>query len=203
MSFTTFKNLGLTACATVLLAGCVSGPQLVPAGKFTAGGPSSLTLDRDWSDVTKVFSHHADKVKILSIDGILLNRLYVSDGLAAADPLTVNSLTGDTTEHPSAHGHADMSLSEQMEFVSRSVSVLDYQKVETGNPQPVMVGAVKGIRFEFTARTTEGLNMRGLAQAVSSKGLGYYVVYIAPAEYYYDANLKNAVAAMNSVKLPG
>ena len=203
MTIHNFKNLALASCATILLAGCISGPELVPAGKFTAGGPSSVTLDRDWADATKVFAHHAEKVKILSIDGVLLNRLYVSDGLAATDPLMVDPVAGDTADHPSPRGKADMSLSEQMEFVSRSVSALDYQKVETGNPQPVMVGAVKGIRFEFTARTTEGLDMRGLAQAVSSKGLSYYVVYIAPAEHFYGANLKNATAAMDSVKLPG
>ena len=203
MTVHNFKNLALASSAAILLAGCVSGPDLVPAGKFTAGGPSSVTLDRDWADVTKVFGHHADKVKVLSIDGVLLNRLYVSDGLAATDPLMVDATTGDTTEHPAPRGKADMSLSEQMEFVSRSVGVLDYQKVETRNPQPVMIGAAKGIRFEFTARTTEGLDMQGLAQAVSSKGLSYYVVYIAPAEHFYGANLKNATAVMDSVKLPG
>lgn len=195
-------RLAGAAAAMALLSGCLSGPPLVPAGKFTAGGPSSVTLDRDWADVTKLFGHHADKVKILSIDGVLLNRLYVSDGLAATDPLMVSPLQGDDSNHPAPRGKADMSLSEQMEFVARSVAALDYQKVETSNPQPVTIGANKGVRFEFTARTAEGLNIKGLAQAVPVKGLSYYVVFIAPAEHYYDANLKNATAAMDSVKLP-
>ena len=199
----TFIRLGLAACAMAVLSGCVSGPALVPAGKFAAGSGADVTLDRDWADVTKLFAHHAEKVKILSIDGILLNRLYVSDGLTASDPLMVDAVQGDTTEHPAPRGKSDMSLSEQMEFVSRSVAALDYQKVETSNPQPVMIGAVKGIRFEFTARTADGLNIRGLAEAVSSKGVNYYVVYLAPAEHYYNASLKNATAAMDSVKLPG
>ncbi len=185
-----------------LLSACASGPALVPAGKFTAGGPASLTLDRNWSDVSKLFYIKAPKVRILSIDGILLNRLYVSDGLGPNDPLMVGPQHADTANDPAPRGKADMSLSEQMEFVAASVTALDYQKVTTLDPHPVTVGDSKGVRFEFTARTSDGLDMHGLAQAVSKGGLSYYIVYIAPQEHYYAASLANATAAMDSVKLP-
>ncbi len=202
------KNLirGLALSAGLLVAtslsGCVSGPALVPAGAYAPGDTAHLTLDRDWSDVTKLFARSAPKVKVLSIDSFVLNRLYVSDGLGASDPLIISPAQGDTSAHPAPRGKADMSLSEQMEFVSRAVGELDYQKVETSNPQPVKAGDAHGVRFEITARTTDGLNMRGLAQVVNSKGLSYYVIYLAPAEHYYDASLKNATAVMDSLKLP-
>jgi hypothetical protein len=203
MTIKTMLKLGVTAAlAATLLSACASAPPLVPAGKLTVASAYSVNLDRNWADVSKLFYRRAPKVRILSIDGVLLNRLYVSDGLTSSDPLMVSPLQGDTTNHPAPRGKAGMSLSEQMEFVAGSVSELDYQKVETRNPQPVTIGDRKGVRFEFTARTTDGLNMRGLAQAVSDKGLSYYIVYIAPEEHYYGATLSNVKAAMDSAKLP-
>ncbi len=190
-------RLCLAATAIALLSACASAPVLAPAGKF-----QSLTLDRDWSDATTVYPGKGPKTKFLTVDGFLLNRLYVADGVGPADPLFISPTKGDTSTNPAPRGKADMSLTEQMEYVASAVGALDYQKVETSNPKPVMVGDTKGVRFELTAKTTEGLNIHGLAQAVSKKGLSYYVVYLAPQEHYYDATLKNAVAAMDSQKLP-
>lgn len=191
-------QLALATAGLLSLAACAGGPTLAPAGKF-AQGSHSVTLDRDWS------AYSADsrtKTRMLTVDGILLNRLYVSDGLSPSDPLFVDPVRGDNETNPAPRGKADMSLSEQMEYVATAVSVLDYQKVETLNPKPVTVNGAKGVRFEFTAKTSEGLNMKGLAQSVSKNKLNYYIVYIAPAEHYYDAGLKSAVAAMDSEQLP-
>ena len=197
-------KLALAGMATsLLLAGCVSGPTLAPAGSLAVGDGYSVTLDRNWSDVTGSMGiGKAPKVRVLTVDGVLLERLHVSQGLTSADPLMVSQTTGDTTNSPALRGKGDMSLSEQMEFVAQSVTALDYHKVETANPKPVQVGAVKGVRFELTAVTSEGLNIKGLAQAVSSNGKSYYIVYLAPAEHYYDAYLKNVTAVMDSAKLP-
>ncbi|MDV6329843.1 hypothetical protein [Asticcacaulis sp. 201] len=203
MTMKTVLKLGAaTAAAAVLLTGCASGPPLVPAGKMSVASKYSVTLDRNWADVSKLFFRRAPKVRILSIDGVLLNRLYVSDGLTFVDPLMVNAMRGDTKNSPAPRGKLNMSLSEQMEFVSSSLATMDYLKVETSNPKPVTISGAKGVRFEFTARTAEGLNLHGLAQAVSDKGLNYYIVYIAPEEHYYAANLKNVVATMDSANLP-
>lgn len=184
------------------LSACVPTPVLAPQGQFTAG-TANANLDRNWSDMTKMWGAGiGKKVHILTIDGLGLNRLLVSEGLTADDPLTINPMKGDTKTNRALRGKADMSLSEQMEFVSGSIAQLDYHKVEVASPKPVTISGVKGVRFELTGVTTEGLNVRGLAQAVSKGGLNYYVVYLAPAEHYYDANLSNAIAVMDSVKLP-
>jgi hypothetical protein len=193
----TFR-MALAAAALLSLAACSSGPELAPTGKF-AQGAHGVTLDRNWS------AYPADsrtKTRMLTVDGVLLNRLYVSDGLSPSDPLFIDPIRGDTQTNPAPRGKADMSLSEQMEYVATALSVLDYQKVETSNPKPVTVGTAKGVRFEFTAKTTEGLNIKGLAQAVSKNKLNYYIIYVAPAEHYYDAGVKNAAAAMDSEQLP-
>lgn len=190
---------GLLAVSALLgLTACVSAPELAPAGKFTQGA-QTVTLDRDWSAYPK---DSRLKTRMLTVDGLLLNRLYVSDGLTPADPLFIDPIRGDTATNPAPRGKADMSLSEQMEYVGTALTVLDYQKVETRNPKPVTVSGAKGVRFEFTAKTSDGLNMKGLAQAVSKNKQNFYIIYVAPAEHYYDAGLKNAVAAMDSEQLP-
>lgn len=191
-------HLALATAALVSLAACAGGPTLAPAGKFTQGA-QSVTLDRDWSAYT---ADSRTKTRMLTVDGVLLNRLYVSDGLSPSDPLFIDPTHGDTESNPAPRGKADMSLSEQMEYVATALTVLDYQKVETQSPKPVTVSGAKGVRFEFTAKTSDGLNIKGLAQAVSKDKKNFYVIYIAPAEHYYDAGVKNAVAAMDSEVLP-
>ena len=72
----------------------------------------------------------------MTIDGVLLNRLYVSNGLGSDDPLMIG-IGGDNKNDPAPRGKADMSLSEQIEYVGRSVSELDFLNVETKSPKPV------------------------------------------------------------------
>jgi len=95
-----------------------------------------------------------------------------------------------------------MSLTEQMEFVANSVSELGFVKVEYASPKPVTVSDTKGVRFEIITKTKEGLDTKGLAQAVSKNGKNYYIVYIAPKIHYFNANKNNVIAIMDSQKLP-
>lgn len=196
----TLKTVAVIGASVAILAACGSGPRLVPAGKL-AFGNASVTFGRDWSDIGVLSYHKAKKVRILSIDGPGLNRLYISDGLTSDDPLMVSPTAGDRKNAPAPRGKKDMSLSEQMEFVATSLNVLEYQKVETDNPKPVTVGDSRGVRFEFTAKTSDGLDIKGVAQAVSKGGLNYYIIYLAPAEHYFDARLKDALAVMDSAKV--
>jgi hypothetical protein len=184
--------LSLSGCATVSLA---------PKGNFALGA-SSVTLSRDWSDVSVLYYNRAKKVKILSIDAPGLNRLFISEGLTAKDPLMVHPMKGDNTNAPAPRGKDNMSLQEQIEFVAASLSALEFQKVETSSPKPVTLGAQRAVRFEFTAKTPEGLNIKGVAQAAAKGNLHYYIVYVAPEEHYFNASLKEVLVTMDSVKLP-
>ena len=191
--------------AALSLTACTTAPVLAPTGAYTVAPSYSVKLDRNWSDLSQATffkSSTAPKVRLLSIDGLQLNRLYISEGLTPDDPLIANPARPDTKTTPTLRGKSDMSLSEQMEFVSQSVAALDYHKVETRNPQPVTVGSVKGVRFELTASTPEGLHMHGLAQAAAKDGKSYYIVYLAPEEHYYAASLASVTAIMDSAKLP-
>ncbi len=201
---TSALKLGTAAAVFALLLGaCATGPTLAPKGAF-ASGKDTVTLDRDWSlyPAGLIMTGMGPKTKLLTLDGPLLNRLYVSDGLGADDPLFISPTKGDSSSNPAPRGKANMSLSEQIEYVATAIGTLDYQKVQTSAPKPVTVGGAKGVRFEITAKTSDGLNVHGLAQAVSKGGLNYYVVYLAPDNHYYNASLPAVQAAMDGQKLP-
>jgi hypothetical protein len=201
MIFTNRRLVFTFALSLLALSGCAIKPALAPKGSFAAGGLRT-TLGRDWSDISKLYPMRAKKVSILTIDGTELNLLFVSDGLTHENPLMISPSRGDRKNAPAPRGKVGMSLSEQIEFVASSVAALEYQKVETANPHPVTLSGIRGVRFELTAKTRNGLDIKGMAQAVSKGKQTYYVVYLAPAEHYYEASLKDALTVMDTAVLP-
>ncbi|MFT4090641.1 MAG: hypothetical protein QM645_07910 [Asticcacaulis sp.] len=187
--------LALTLAA-VLLSGC-SAVVLAPKGPLAVGS-AQVSLSRDWSDITKLYYQRAKKVKVLSLDGPGLNRLYISDGLSSKDPLMVHPQRGDRKSAPAPRGKANMSFQEHIEYVSTSLGVIDLQQVTTSSPKPVDLGGTRAVRFDITAKTPEGLDLKGVAQAYSKGNLNYYIIYIAPAEHYYGAALNDVLTTMDS-----
>lgn len=188
----------LFSALALALSACASAPVLAPPGAFGSG--QTVQLDRNWSDLSATWQQNNKKVRLLTIDGMLLNRLYVSQGLGAEDPLMIGP-QGNRNTHPAPRPAANMSLSEQMEYVGRALTEMGYLRVETKTPRPVTVSGQRGIRFEISMRTTDGLAMSGLAQAVNKNGLNYYIIYLAPSAHYYGVTLPNAVKVMDSAAI--
>lgn len=182
------------ACAALALvaAGCASIAR-APAGPLKVGA-TKVALTRDWNDVTPLLPGQVKKVRVLSIDGPLLNRLYITDGLGPGDRL----IKGVAKEKPTPTLRVGMTSAERMEFVADSVAAIGYQRVETVKPRPVRFDGQPGIRFDLTARTPEGLNVAGTAQAAEVAGKTYVVLYLAPAEHYYAATLADVEQVMTS-----
>lgn len=181
------------ALAALALAGCAAITP-VPAGPLALGDNHSVTLNRMWSDVSNVLPGKSAKVKVLSIDGPLLNRVYVVQGLAPGEGL----LTAAAKEHPVPTFHADMSATELVEFVSDSVTAAGYQRVETSKLRPAKFGTAGAVRFDIAAKTATGLEMQGAAEVAAAGGKLYLVLYLAPAEHYYATTLPDVEAIMNS-----
>jgi hypothetical protein len=176
------NQLRRSAAAIILLLGlsaCVSITP-VPAGKLTLGGGRQVTLGRQWSDVSAIMPQRAPKVRVLSIDGPLLNRLYVAQGLAPGEGL----LKKAAKEKPTPVFHADMSPTEQVEFVAASIAAMGYQRVETSGLRPAKIGADDALR--------------GVAQVANLSGKLHLLLYLAPAEHYYEATRGEVEAIMAS-----
>jgi hypothetical protein len=183
------------ACALALsgLAACVAVTP-VPAGAVALGGNHKVVLGRMWSDISAILPQRAKNVRVLSIDGPLLNRLYLAQGLAPGDGL----LKSASKEHPAPVFHADMSPTETVEFVTDSVAAIGYQQVTTSRLRPAQIGASNALRFDLEAQTESGLELKGTAQAAVIAGKLYLVLYLAPAEHYFDANMSEVEAILHS-----
>lgn len=151
-----------------------------------------------WSDVSNVMFGRTKEVRVLSIDGPVLNRLYIVDGL----PVGGRMIRSPSKERPSPTVRADMSPTERIEFVSDSVAAFDYQRVGTERPRPAKLGGVDAIRFDIVAVTKDGLDMKGTAVVAEAKSKLYLILYLAPAEHYYDTYLKEVETIMQSARLP-
>jgi hypothetical protein len=186
---------GLAALgATLALAACAA-VSAVPAGPYKVGS-HGMTLDRNWSDISNLQTAKPRKVRLLSVDGPLLNRLYVSDALAPGDFLVKPT----ARERPTPTYRAGMTPQEHVEFVTDSVSALEYQRVETTNLRPTTFAGGQAVRFDLTGATKEGLDVRGTAQVAERDGRLYVILYLAPAEHYFAANLQHVEAAMASAR---
>lgn len=182
--------LMLSACATIADA---------PAGPLKVGTGYELQLGREWSDISQTMVGRAQNVRLLSVDGPLLDRLYISGGMAPGDYL----IKPTVKEHPTPTLRKDMTASERIEFITDSVSALDYQRVQPVKPRPVKFGGADAIRVDLTAQTKEGLEIAGTATIANAGGKTYVILYLAPAEHYYKANLDEVEHIMTSAKLPG
>lgn len=187
--------LGIAAlAATLALSACVSIKN-APPGPYAAGKGYTVTLGRQWSDITAIMLYQAKGVHLLSIDGPLLNRLYITDGIAPGGFM----LKPEAKEQPTPTFRAGMAPNELVEFVADSVTALGYQRVETVNPRPARFGDGVAIRFDLTAKTKEGLDMSGTALVAERGGKAYVILYVAPTEHYYAENLAEVEKVMGSV----
>ena len=191
-------NAALAMVALLAVSGCVSITD-APAGAFKVGNAYSVTLTRQWADISQIMNARPKNVRLLSIDGPLLNRLYLTDALSPGDYLVKPA----SKEKPTPTYRADLSPTEIVEFVANSVSALDYLKVETSNLRPGQFAGTQGIRFDLTATTKEGLDISGTALATEKGGKLYVILCLAPTEHYYGDVLPEVEAIMQSASVAG
>lgn len=189
-------TLAVIAASALSLSACVA-ITLAPAGDYAVGKGAHVTLDRNWSDMSALMPNQPKTVKLLTLDGYLLNRLYLTAGLADGEPFVRPARREATTPLY----RSEMSLTEQVEFVADSVTALDYERVETSRVRPAEVSGQRGARFDIVARTKQGLDVKGVGQVVEKNDRLFVAIYLAPAEHYYAAGLASAEAAMSSFRL--
>jgi hypothetical protein len=176
----TTRRAVLAAPIAAFAAGCATGGGIV-TGQYRAANAFNVTLGREWSDISWLLPNRPPNVRLLSIDGPLLNRLY----LAALEPgqSLVRPSDRDT---PRPTFRADMNDTELVEFVIDCVAQ-EYQTPEATALRPQNLGASPGVRFDVTARTAEGLNISGTALAALTGERLHLMLFLAPSEHYYGA----------------
>lgn len=183
--------------AVLLMAGlsaCVSVEGVGP-GPYTYNKKVTVDLGKTWTAWPR---DGRTDMQALSIDGVALNELLFADEIRDGDSL----IYIQAREKIVPKFRSDMSAPEIAEFVADSLSYASYQNVETQNLRPDDFGSVDGLRFDLKADTTAGLNMLGTAKAGVRAGELLLILYLAPAEYYYDLHEAEVERILASVRLP-
>src|SRR5262249_30831155 len=157
------RRMLLLAGAAAPLAACATGATLASQGAYKAG-PISVTLSRDWSDLTRALGQHAPGMHCLTVNGPLLDRLYVVT--LNAEEAMFPPRDKDT---PSVKYRADMTDTELVEFVIDSLAQT-FQQPESQALRPQNFGSTSGVRFDITTRTQEGLIFTGTALVARANG---------------------------------
>ncbi len=196
MLIRSFKMAAL-ALSGLALAGCVEITS-APPGPFKVGG-AQVTLGHEWSNMNAVTPLRSAKVTLLTVDGPLLNRLYISDALTPGEGLVLSAVK----EKPAPTIKSGLSNAERIEFVTDSIAALDYQRVQALKPRPGSYAGHPGVRFDISANTADGLDVVGTALAAEVDGKTYVILYLAPSEHYFQANLAEVEQIIASAKLGG
>ncbi|HWA60904.1 MAG TPA: hypothetical protein VG939_05990 [Caulobacteraceae bacterium] len=191
------RNLGAAGAIVLLglLAGCATATD-APAGAYKVGAAYQVTLGREWSDVSAMLGVHERGMRVLSVDGPLLNRLYLSEGLAPGESMVHSTVK----EKPTPTVKADFTPQETVEFVADSVAALGYLKVESANLRPGRFGDTDGVMFDLTGTTSEGLDVRGEGMTAVRGGKLYVILFLAPTEHYFGDGQAEAESIMRSAR---
>jgi hypothetical protein len=190
-----FLKLAVAGALTLGLAGCATIAS-APAGDYKVASGYTVTLGRQWSDLSSTIVGRPKNVRLLSIDGIFLDRLYLVDGLKPGEFI----VKAASKDKPTPTYRSGMAPTELVEFVADSTAALDYQRVETSHLRPVNFGGTDGIRFDIAAQTNEGLDIAGQAIVAERAGKLYVTLYLAPKEHYYDAYLPEVEKVFSSAR---
>src|ERR1700754_3823102 len=110
----------LLGAGAIALVGCATNSGEV-TGAYTRVGSFNVNFARRWSDITFMLSNRPPNMRLLSVDGPLLNRLYLAD-LQPGESL----LRPRDNDTPRPVYRTDMSDTELVEFVVDCVAV-EYQ----------------------------------------------------------------------------
>jgi hypothetical protein len=187
---TATRRAVLMGATAALAAGC--GTSGARSGTYNAANAYNVNLAREWSDITFMLQPRPRNLRLLSIDGPLLNRLY----LAALQP-GESLLRHRDRDTPRPTYRTDMSDTEVVEFIVDCVAQ-EYQAPEASALRPQNFGAYPGVRFDLSARTAEGLNTSGTALAARVGERLHVMLFLAPSEHYYAALLPEVEAIFAS-----
>lgn len=174
------RGLVAAALGSLLLASCAT-ITLAPAGIYKADKAFNVTLARPWADFSRTGTL-PEGVHLLTVDGLLLNRLYLAM-IAPAGSL-VRPADKDT---PVPVYRSDMGDTEMAEFVIDSLAAFGYLEPQSNGLRPQTFAGQPGVRFEISTRNEDGLNISGTALVARAGDNLNMMLFLAPSEHYYGA----------------
>ena len=175
-----------------LLVGCVQY-NLVTLERRDLGG-FSVEPQIEWSTIEQ------GGIEIWTVHGTGLEAIYFADGIEDGDPFFERRFGESEKELPLFR--SDMTANEAMEFVIDTLSISGAGEVRAMGLRPNPFGAHEGFRFDIDYLGTTGLDGRGMALGAVIDGKLYLMLYLAPAEHYFDAYGGPVEAMFESLEAP-
>lgn len=180
----TSANVRLTlvvAICALALAACGPSP-LVRAGSATAVGSIELVTPVDWS-------RYGDaRIELWTRDGTLLNQLQFV-GAIEPDQHVFRSRRETKRRPDGPYFRSSMNGLELQELVLDGLTELGAVRPTARALRPARFGDGKeeeSVRFSVDTTNQDGLAYRGLAQASVHQGKLYVMLFLAPAEHYFE-----------------
>jgi len=178
--------------AIAVLAGCAD-ERLVQPGVASANGGIVIDTSLAWSRF--VFPRY----EIWTIDGIPLNRLYIVPAVKSGEHVFLeHRARADQADAPTFH--AGMRAEEIRDIVLDALTETGAVNIQSEGLRPARFGTVDGLRFEFRASTAAGLRYRGMVLAAARGDQLTFLLWMAPAEYYYDRDAGSVDRLLDSAR---
>lgn len=173
---------------TGLLAACAgAGGRLQEAGGV-AVYDLRMETSLDWARI------RGRRSETWTIDGTPLNQLTIIDRVRDGEHVFLQAR--ERRSRPDgAWFRTGMRPDEVQDLVLDALRANGWADLEASGLRPQRLGAVPGLRFEFSLSNQRGLHYRGMAAAAERGGRLTLLVWMAPSEHYFGRD-QAAVAAM-------
>jgi hypothetical protein len=190
------KNILCAALVAVVLTGCV-GYKAVEAMKAVKVG-DDITVDPQiqWANAVNIPGVSGI---VWTVDGFGLDELRFYTGIADKAPLM--AIPGIARKDMGVY-NTTMLPDDVMELISSTLGKAGNQQLHTENLRPTPFGRLTGFRFDLAFTTMDGLQMKGEALFAQRRKKLDVLLYVAPAEFYYDRYADTVERIFSSVKVP-
>ena len=176
------------ALACLLLSACSS--PLVQPGPQTVDG-LRLSTPIAWSDLGR------GGQRLWTRDGMLLNALRIYTDIEPGEHVFRARLRGKKDE--GARFRAGLSEIEISELIVEGLRGSGLSNVEALNLRPSTLNSRHGFRAELRFDSASGLHYRGLLLAEGADGSLSFLMYTAPAEFYFERDRASVEAIFDSL----
>lgn len=180
--------------AAVVQLGACADARLVQPGTASASGGIVVDTPIAWSRFA------FPRYEIWTVDGIPLNRLYVVPSVKNGEHVFLERRV--STNHPDAPAfRTGMRAEEIRDIVLDALTETGAVNVQSEGLRPARFGVIDGLRFEFNASTAAGLQYRGMVLAAAHGDELTFLLWMAPAEYYYGRDAASVARILDSARI--
>ena len=173
------RNRFFAAALCVFLSACAGFEAIQGGDTVLIGNGVTIVPQVAWSQAT----NKTDYGPLWTIDGIGLNELRFYTAIAPGRPL----MRIPSVEIRDLGRYEETMLADDvMNLFASTLDKAGHQQIRTAGLRPAPFGSVTGFRFDFTYATRDGLQVKGMVLAAQRSGRLDFIMFTAPAEYYFD-----------------